>query len=143
MSDINNRSALRLIVGFLIGIAGIWLILTLFTGTGFGMGTTMGQSYGGGHMGTGLGYGAMGSIYVLLMFLIKVLFVLFVIGLVIGIAVAVSRYLFSEKDINVIKSTFRGNRTVVIKETCAVCSKEQNDEWKVCPFCGQEKAINQ
>ncbi len=139
MNDTNSRSGLRLIIGVLIGIVGIWLVLTLFTGTGLGMGNTMGQSYGGSHMGTGLGYGATGSIYVLLVFLIKVLFVLFIIGLVIGIAVAASRYLFTEKDIINIKSTFRGNRTVVIKETCVVCGKEQNDDWKVCPFCGQEK----
>lgn len=140
MNDTNTGSILRLLVGALIVIAGIWFILTLFTGTGLGMGTTIGQNYGGHmYMGSGLGYGTTGSIYLLLMFLIKVLFVLFIIGLVIGIAVAASRYLFTVKDINTIKGAFTGRNTVIIKETCVDCGKEQETEWKSCPFCGKEK----
>ncbi len=90
-------------------------------------------------MGTGLGFA--GTISALLLVLIKVLFVLFIVGLVVGIAIAVKNYVFTAEDIQKIKGTFTGKKTVVIKETCSVCSKELNDDWKVCPHCGKEKEI--
>lgn len=81
------------------------------------------------------------TISILLLLLIKVLFVLFIAGLVVGIIIAVKRHVFTEDDIQKIKRTFTGKQTEVIKEKCAVCEKEQDAEWKVCPFCGTEKTI--
>jgi hypothetical protein len=91
-------------------------------------------------MGTGLGFA--GTISALLLVLIKVLFVLFIVGLIVGIAIAVKNYVFTTEDIEKIKGTFTGKKTVVIKETCSVCGKELNGDWKVCPHCGEEKEIN-
>ncbi|MBC8061286.1 MAG: hypothetical protein H7Y18_11545, partial [Clostridiaceae bacterium] len=50
MNDTNAQSILKLFIGVLIVITGIWLIMTLFTHTGFNMGTTVGHNYEGGHM---------------------------------------------------------------------------------------------
>ncbi|HEY9059564.1 MAG TPA: hypothetical protein VIO64_03530 [Pseudobacteroides sp.] len=88
------------------------------------------------YMGSGVGFGSMGIVSSLLLLLIKVLFVLFIVGLVIGIVVAVKRYVFTEDDIRKIKGAFSGKKAVIVNKTCVVCSKELNDEWKVCPFCG-------
>ena len=88
---------------------------------------------------TGLGFA--GTISALLLVLIKVLFVLFIVGLVIGIAIAIKNYIFTKEDIEKIKGTFTGKKTVIIKETCSICGKELNDEWKLCPHCGKEKEI--
>ena len=88
-------------------------------------------------MGTGLGFA--GVISVALLFLIKVLFVLFIVGLVVGLAIAAKNYIFTKEDVEKIKSTFTGKKTVVIKETCSICGKEQENEWKVCPYCENEK----
>lgn len=90
-------------------------------------------------MGTGLGF--TGTISVALLFLIKVLFVLFIIGLVVGIGIAIKNYIFTKEDVDKIKSTFTGKKTVVIKETCSICGKELNDDWKLCPHCGKEKEV--
>ncbi len=88
-------------------------------------------------MGTGLGFAA--TISTLLVILIKVLFVLFIVGLIVGIAIAIKNYIFTPEDVAKIKGTFTGKKTVVIKETCSICSKELENEWKVCPHCGKQK----
>lgn len=141
MSNSNGNSILKLLGALLVGIFGLWLVFTLIFGSGFGMSIGLGRSFGDGHMymGTGYGFGSVSTISLLLIVLIKVLFVVFIIGLVLGIAVAIKKYLFTDDDIQKIKGTFTGKKTVVIKETCTNCSKELNDEWKVCPFCGNEK----
>jgi len=85
--------------------------------------------------------GFVGTISALLLFLIKVLFVLFIVGLVVGISIAIKNYIFTAEDVAKIKSTFIGKKTVVIKETCSICGKELNDDWKLCPHCGKEKEV--
>lgn len=143
MGKSNGSSILKLLGSILLVIVFLWLIYTLLfsSGVGTNMGFRGGFEGGHFHMGAGLGYGTgtVGTISVLLLLLIKLLFVLFIIGLVIGIAIAVKNYVFTENDIQQIKSTFTGKKTVVIKETCTICGKELNDEWKVCPHCGKQK----
>jgi hypothetical protein len=145
MDKVNGVSILKLLGSIFLVIVGLWFIHALLYSSGFGMNVGFRGGYEGGHMnmnmGIGAGYGAAGTISVLLLFLIKVLFVLFIVGLVIGIAIAVKNYVFTGDDIQKIKSTFTGKKTVIIKEACVACSKELNDEWKVCPFCGNEKEI--
>ena len=82
-------------------------------------------------MGTGFGL----SIVVILTFLIKFLFVVFVVGLVGGIFVAVKDYIFTAEDVEGFKNTFKFNKTAEKKQTCIVCGKEVNPEWKACPYC--------
>lgn len=82
-------------------------------------------------MGTGFGF----SMASLLIFLINFLFVVFVVGLVGGVVVAVKNYIFTPEDIENFKSTFKGTKTIVKKQTCSVCGKEVKPEWKACPYC--------
>lgn len=82
-------------------------------------------------MGTGFGI----SISLLLTFLIKFLFVVFVIGLVGGLIVAAKNYIFTPEDIENFKSTFKGTKTTANKQTCSVCGREVNPEWRACPYC--------
>lgn len=133
MSNTKGNSLWKVLGVLFLGIAGIWLIYTLIFEGGIG----------GGHMymGTGAGIGALGTISVLLLFLIKVLFAFFVIVLVIGIAVAVKNTLFTEEDIRRMKGTFTRDKSIVCKEQCDNCGKEQEEEWKVCPYCGTEKEL--
>ncbi|MCX7746550.1 MAG: hypothetical protein N2645_06635 [Clostridia bacterium] len=137
MSHSNGNSILKLLGTLLVGIFGLWLIFTLIFRSGLGMG----RGYGGSHMvmGTEAGFGAAGTVSLLLLLAIKVLFLLFLVGLVVGIAVAVKKYVFTDEDIQKIKGTLTGKKMVDIKETCTRCGKELNDAWKVCPFCGSEK----
>ena len=141
MEKTNGAAILKLLGSILLVIVGLWFIYALLYGSGSGINIGFRSGYEGGNMyiGTGAGYGTAGTISFLLLFLIKVLFVLFIVGLVIGIAIAVKRLVFTEDDIQKIKGTFTGKKTVIIKEACAVCGKELNEEWKVCPFCGNEK----
>lgn len=88
---------------------------------------------------TGLGF--VGIVSTLLVVLIKVLFVLFIVGLVVGIAIAIKNFIFTAEDVEKFKSTFTGKKTVITKETCSICGKELNDEWKICPHCGKAKEI--
>lgn len=143
MDKTNESSILKFLGSLLLVIIGLWFIYALFHGSGFGMNFGFRGGYEGGHMnmGIGAGYGTAGTISVLLLFLIKVLFVLFIVGLIIGIAIAIKNFVFTGDDIQKIKSTFTGKKTVIIKEACSICGKELNDEWKVCPFCGNEKEI--
>lgn len=141
MSTIKSNPVLKLLLGLLLGILGLWLIYVLLFGAGFGMNMGFGNNYGGGHMymGTAAGIGFASTLSLVLLFLIKVLFVLFIIGLVIGIGIAIKNYIFTNEDVEKIKSTFTGKKTVVIKEACSICGKELNDDWKLCPHCGKEK----
>lgn len=88
-------------------------------------------------MGTGLGFA--GTISVLLLLLIKILFIVFIIGLVAGIVVAIKNHILTKEDVEKFKSTFTGKKTVILKETCSICGKELENDWKVCPHCGKEK----
>jgi cytochrome b subunit of formate dehydrogenase len=79
-------------------------------------------------MGTGL-------ITLLLTFLIKFLFVVFIVGLIGGLVVVAKNYIFTSEDIENFKSTFKGNKVTVEKQTCIVCGREVKPEWKACPYC--------
>jgi hypothetical protein len=79
-------------------------------------------------MGTGL-------ITLLLTFLIKLLFVLFIVGLIGGLVVVAKNYIFTPEDIENFKFTFKVNKVTSEKQTCIVCGKEVNLEWKACPYC--------
>ncbi|PKM94443.1 MAG: hypothetical protein CVU84_10250 [Firmicutes bacterium HGW-Firmicutes-1] len=131
MSTTNNKSILKLLIGLIIIIFGLYLINTLFSGS-----VTSGGGYM--YMGSGASYGSAGTISLILLLLIKILFVLFIVGLVVGILVAVTRYLLNEEDVKTIKGTFNNQKIIVIKETCTLCGKQQHKDWKVCPYCGQE-----
>ena len=122
-----------------IGIVILWLINALLFQTGNGVNFNFRGNHEGGYfyMGTGLGFTA--TISTLLLFLIKILFILFIVGLVIGIVIAVKNYVFTEEDIKKIKNTFTSKKTVIIKETCSVCGKTIEKEWKACPHCGKLK----
>ena len=143
MSATKSYPILKLLLGLLLGILGLWLIYVLLFGTGYGLNIGVRGNFGGGHMymGTATGIGFAGSLSLILLFLIKVLFVLFIIGLVVGIAIAIKNYIFTTEDVQKIKSTFTGKKTVIIKEVCGICGKELNDDWKLCPHCGKEKEI--
>lgn len=143
MSQSSGGKILKILGGILVIILGLWLIHALFFNSGNGLSIGIRGGYNGSHfnmgIGMGSGVGTAGTISFILMLLIKVLFVLFIVGLVAGIAVAISRYLFTAEDVQQIKSTFTGKKTVVAKEVCSICGKELEDEWKVCPHCGKEK----
>ena len=87
-----------------------------------------------------MGYAATGSLLgttsFILLILIKVLVVLFIIGLVVGIAIAIKNYIFTEEDVKRIKCTLSGNKTA--KHTCSACGKELGNQWIACPYCGNE-----
>ncbi|MBB6214990.1 hypothetical protein HNQ80_001079 [Anaerosolibacter carboniphilus] len=138
-----NNPFVKMMMVALLGIIGLSLLQSLVFGSGFGLGFTMRGNYGGEHMymGTGYGFGYGGSISYLLLLMIKVLFVVFVIGLVAGIIVWIKNNLFTTEDVETIKNTFSGNKAIVSKESCTICGKELNAEWKVCPHCGKEKEI--
>jgi hypothetical protein len=133
-----TNSLLKFLGVLLLSILGLWLIVTFVFGSGFGMGIGYTNHQVGGHMYMGYGYGFTGMIAVLLLFIIKVLFVLFIVGLVVGIAIAIKKYIFTEEDVQKIKNTFVGSKTSGIKETCIICGKEVDQGWKVCPYCGKE-----
>ncbi len=143
MGQSSGGKILKILGSILLIILGLWLIHALFFNSGNGLSIGIRGGYNGSHfnMGLGMGYGAgtSGTISVILMFLVKILFVLFIVGLVAGIAIAVKKYLFTEEDVQQIKSTFTGKKTVVVKEVCSICGKELEDEWKLCPHCGKEK----
>lgn len=82
-----------------------------------------------------MGTGFELTIVTLLGFLIKFLFVVFIVGLVGGILVAVKNYIFTAEDIEGFKNTFKFNKAAEKKQTCSVCGKEVNPEWKACPYC--------
>lgn len=143
MSQSSGGKILKILGGILLIILGLWLVHALFFNSGNVLSIGVRGGYNGNHlnMGIGMGYGAgtAGTISLILIFLIKALFVLFIVGLVAGLAIAVNKYLFTEEDVQQIKSTFTGKKTVVVKEVCSICGKELEDKWKVCPHCGKEK----
>lgn len=141
MSAWKSNPILKILAVLLLSILGLTLIRELFFGTGYGLGISLRGSHEGGYIYMGTGLGFAGTISALLLVLIKVLFVLFIVGLIVGIAIAVKNYVFTAEDVEKIKSTFTGKKTVVIKETCSDCGKELNDDWKVCPHCGKEKEV--
>lgn len=124
----------------ILGILVALLICLVNRSLGFGMKFGIIRNFGGAnmYMNAGAGMGAAGTIALVLLFLIKILFVIFIAGLVIGLVIVVKRFVFTQEDIQKIKSTFARQKTETVKVTCAVCGKEQNSEWKVCPFCGSE-----
>lgn len=136
MSNSKNKSILSLLLGLVIGIFIFYLINRLFSNS---------ITYGGGYlqMGTGVSFGSTSSISLILILLIKVLFVLFIVGLVVGILVALTRYLFTDDDYKTISSSLKRQKVFVVKETCSSCGKEQHKEWKVCPYCGKEVEVGQ
>ncbi|WP_160317737.1 zinc ribbon domain-containing protein [Pseudobacteroides cellulosolvens] len=141
MSNSNGNSIFKIIAAILLVAIGFWLISNLLIGTGLGINIGFRSGYGGDHMymGSGAGYGSMGIISFVLFLLIKILFVLFIVGLIIGIVVAVKKYVFTDDDIRKIKGTFSGKKADAVKKICTDCGKELNDEWKVCPVCGNAK----
>lgn len=88
-------------------------------------------------MNMGVGFG-MGSFTFILLLIIKLLFVLFIVGLTVGIVVYVFKHIFTAKDIQQLKGTFNGSKNAK-KDNCVSCGKDLDNEWKVCPFCGNEK----
>lgn len=141
MTAWKNNSIIKILAVVLLSILGLTLIRELFFGTGYGSGIIVRGNHEGGYIYMSTGLGFAGTISAVLLVLIKVLFVLFIVGLIVGIAIAVKNYLFTAEDVEKIKSTFTGKKTVVFKETCSDCGKELNDDWKVCPHCGKEKEI--
>lgn len=143
MSQSSGSKILKILGGILLIILGLWLIHALFFNSGNGLNIGIRGGYNGSlfNMGIGMGYGigTGGTISIVLMFLMKVLFILFVVGLAAGITIAVKNYLFTAEDVQQIKSTFTGKKTEVVKEVCSICSKELEDEWKICPYCGKDK----
>jgi len=138
MNNTNGNSILKLLGVILLAIVILWVVSTLIFGTGFGMNSGFNGGYGEHmNMNYGAGYGTTGIISTILQLLIKVLFVFLVLGLIFGALVIVKKYVFNDEDIQKIKSTFAGK--TIIKESCLNCRKELNDDWKVCPFCGNEK----
>jgi hypothetical protein len=122
----------------LLGIFGLWLIFSLLLGSGYGFNAGFTGRQGGEHMYMSYGYGFSSTIAFLLLFLIKVLFVLFIVGLVVGIAIAIKNYIFTEEDVQKIKNTFTGRKTTAVKEACNDCGKEIAQGWRICPYCGKE-----
>lgn len=143
MNKNKEFSILKYLGVLLITIFGLWLVYTLVQGTGYGINAGFRGNHEGGrfYMGYGYGYGVTGTIATLLLILIKVLFVLFIVGLVIGIAIAIKNYIFTAEDVEKIKCTITGRKTVVIKEVCSICGKELESDWKVCPHCGKDLKI--
>jgi hypothetical protein len=143
MSQSSGGKILKILGGILLIILGLWLVHALFFYSGNNLNIGIRGGYNGSHfnmgIGMGNGIGTAGTFSFILMFLIKVLFVLFIVGLVVGIAIAVKKYLFTEEDIQIIKSTFTGEKNEVVKEVCSICGKELEGDWKVCPYCGKEK----
>ncbi len=135
----NKNPFVKLIVVVLLAILGLWLIQAVLYGTGFGFGVGFRGNYGGAHMYMGTGYGYGGSSAYLLMLMIKVLFVVFIVALAAGVILWIKSNLFTSEDVAIIKNSFSGNRNLISKETCSICGKELNAEWKVCPHCGKEK----
>lgn len=143
MNKLTGRNIFKFLGSLLLIIIGLWLIRELLFPLGNDFNFGFRSAYRGGHFQMSAGAGNMigiaGTISFLLFFLIKVLFVLFIIGLVVGLVIYVKKRVFTEEDIIQLKSTFTGKKTVVVKETCSICSRELNDGWKVCPYCGKEK----
>jgi len=143
MNKTNGSNILKLLGGILLIILGLWIIHAIFFNSNPGLNIVVRGGDGGDHfnMGLGMGYGVgtSGTISFILLLMIKVLFVLFILGLIVGIGIVIKRYVFTESDVQQIKGAFTGKKTVVIKETCTICGKELNDDWKVCPHCGKEK----
>ena len=134
----NRNSALKIITISLGGIILLWFISTLLTGSGTGYGmnvseNVMSYNYGGGVQ--------MGNGTYLLTILIKILFAIFVLGLIGGTIVWVKDYLFTAEDKVRIRQTFTVNKQQIKVEICSICGKEQNHDWKVCPYCGKETEI--
>lgn len=138
MNSIKSNPIIKFLVAVVVGILGLWLIYALLFGTGNGFRVGFEGNHGGGYFYMGTGIGLAGSLSFILLLLIKILFVLFVIGLVVSIAVAIKNYIFTTEDVEKLKGTFTGKKTVVIKEVCSICGKELEADWKVCPHCGKE-----
>lgn len=130
---------IKVAVVSLLGILGLWLISTLLLGTGGGVAYNTRGYYEGGQMSMNIAVGSGGAFAFILLLLIKVLFAVFVTTLVVGIIIWVKNNVFTKEDIETIKNTFKGNKTVSTKETCKACCKEMEASWKVCPHCGKAK----
>ena len=133
----NEKSLIKFLSSLVFGIIGLWLIYSIITGSGIGSIGYHGGGYG--HMSYGAtGASMIGTTSFILLLLIKLLFVLFIIGLVVGIAFAIKNYIFTKEDVNKIKYAFVGSKTATIRQTCGACGKELDEQWKVCPYCGNE-----
>jgi len=131
----NEKSLFKFLSSLVLGILGLWLIYTIITGSGTGSIGYHGGGYG--HMSYGVtGASMLGTTSFILLLLIKLLFVLFIIGLVVGIALTIKNYIFTKDDVEKIKNTFVGNKTAAVKQACDACGKALDDQWKVCPYCG-------
>lgn len=129
----------KVIVVSLFSILALWLISTLLFGTGGSVAYNTRGYYGGGQMNMNIAVGTGGAFAFTLLLLIKVLFAVFVTSLVVGIIIWIKNNIFTKEEIETIKNTFKGDKIVSTKETCVVCCKEMEANWKVCPHCGKEK----
>lgn len=131
MTTTKSKSTINLLIGLIVAIFGLYLINNMFSNLVTNRGGYL-------HMGTGVSFGSTSSISLILVLLIKVLFILFIIGLVVGILVALTRYLFTEEDVKTINGTFKKQKALIIKDSCILCGKEKQKDWKACPYCGKE-----
>lgn len=130
----NNEKSLYKILSYLIlGIMALWFINAVL----IGLGTTGYHGGGHEHMGYGIaGASLIGTTSFILLLLIKILFILFIVSFVVGIMLAVKKYIFTEEDLSKIKGTFTRNKNESIKKSCTHCGQNLNEQWKACPFCG-------
>ncbi|BCN29586.1 zinc ribbon domain-containing protein [Anaeromicropila herbilytica] len=91
--------------------------------------------YMNGYVGNGLG-----TISMLLVFLIKFFVVAFIISLLVALFIVAKNYIFTAEDLSTIKNSFKLNSKE--KKTCFSCGKNLKDEWNVCPYCGVESNID-
>lgn len=152
MNDGNNYSAAVKTVGF----AGL-VLLALGLLSGLLSGGRMGYGYNM-YYGRGVGLDLSGALASILVLLIKALWFVLIVSLVIGLFIAVKKYRFDFKKLDLVDSFFGKGHVcpgcgsslqeeykfcpkckISLKEACGQCGRELQAGWKCCPTCGSEK----
>lgn len=120
-------------------IIALWVLKAILFPMGYGVSMNYAIPT---HMGNSFNYSYgfnnfSGSVTLLIGFLIRILLIVFVVALFVGLAMLVKQHVFTQEDINDMKNTFTGKSEKADK-VCSVCDKTLDEEWKICPHCGNE-----
>ena len=76
-----------------------------------------------------------------LILIIKALFGVYIVGLVGLIVVWIKDNIFTKEEKQSIKEGFSEIKNRFHNEVCSNCGETQKVQWKICPYCGKHKEL--
>jgi endogenous inhibitor of DNA gyrase (YacG/DUF329 family) len=82
----------------------------------------------------------MGTISLILVFLVKIFIFLLIITMLVGLFMSVKKFIFSKEDLSAYRNTFSSGARM--SQHCTTCGMKVKHDWKVCPYCGNDLSSN-